>query len=114
MTKKFTLLQLFSVVDGRLTAMDDVYSLLDHVCDTNLMTHELPVAEDYLKSKMPKWFKQVDQKIFSIKALNVSNTFETIIGYIKDKDNSEYDIPQLKDEFDTSDFDYYMQINSLI
>lgn len=34
MTKQFTLLQLFPVVDGRLAStMDDVYDVLNHVCD---------------------------------------------------------------------------------
>lgn len=115
MTKKFTLLQLFSLVDGRLsTNMGDVYDMLNHICDESLMTHHLPVAMSYLKEKHPKWFGQVEQRIDAIKISLVSNTFETIIGTIKDKYNDEYDIPQLKDEFDTSDFGNYMIENSLL
>lgn len=115
MTKKFNLLQLFSLVDRRLsTTMDDVYSMLNHICDTDLMTHHLPVAMNYIKEKNPKWFKEIDQKLTTIKAKCQSNTFETVIGYIKDNANDVYDIPQLKDEFDTSDFETFMLENSLL
>lgn len=115
MKKKFTLLQLFSLVDGRLsTKMDDVYDMLNHICDTDLFTHHLPVAMSYLKEKNPKWFQEVEQRLTVIKARLQSNTFETVIGYIKDNANDEYDIPQLKDEFNTSDFSKYMIDNSLL
>jgi len=67
------------------------------------------------KEKNPKWFEIVQIKLLFIKASIMSNTFETIIGTIKDKYNNEYyDIPQLKDEFNTSDFGNYMIKNSLI
>ncbi len=115
MTKKFSLLQLFSIVDGRLsTTIDDVYDILNHVTDNSLMTHHLPVAMDYLKEKNPKWFQEISNRIFTVKAYALSNTFETIVGAIKDKFNDEYDIPQLKDEFDTSDFGDFMIKNSLL
>lgn len=115
MTKKFTTLQLFSLVDGRLsTNMDDVYLMLNHICDEDLMTHHLPVALDYIKEKKPKWFQELEQRITAIKARCQSNTFESVIGYIKDKANDVYDIPQLKEEFDTSDFGKYMIENSLL
>ena len=115
MTKTFTLLQLFSIVDGRLsTTIDDVYEILNHVTDDNLMTHHLPVAMNYLKEKNPKWFREITQRINTIKAHLVSNTFETVIGAIKDKYNDEYEIPQLKDECDTSDFADFMIGNSLL
>lgn len=116
MTKQFNLLQLFSLVDGRLsTTMDDVYLMLNHICDDeSLMTHHLPVAMNYIKEKNPKWFKEVEQRLNAIKARSVSNTFETIIGFIKDNVNDTYDIPQLKDEFDTSDFGSFMVDNSLL
>lgn len=114
-TKQFTLLQLFSIVDGRLsTTIDDVYLMLNHICNTDLMTHHLPVALDYIKEKNPKWFKEIDQRLTIIKSRCKSNTFETVIGYIKDNVNGKYDIPQLKDEFDTSDFSHYMFKNSLL
>jgi len=109
MTKKFTLLQLFSVLDGRLsTNMGDVYDIFNHICDTDLMTHHLPVAFNYLKEKNPKWFNDQQNKLNSIKARLNSNTFKTVIGAIKDKYNEEIEISQLKDEFDTSDFEDYI------
>lgn len=115
MTKQFTLLQLFSITDGRLsTDMQDVYDMLNHICDENLSTHHLPVAMQYMNEKNPKWIEEVTLRINTIKAYCLSNTFETVIGAIKDKFNDTYDIPQLKDEFDTSDFGEYMIKNSLL
>ena len=114
MTKKFDLLQLFSLIDGRLsTEMENVYDMLNHICDDNLSTHHLPTALNYLKQKNPKWFQDLTARINFIKTYLNSNTFETVIGSIKDKYNEEYDIPQLKDEFDTSDFGDFMIENSL-
>lgn len=113
MTKQFTLLQLFSLVDGRLsTNMDDVYSMLNHVCNDDLMTHHLPVAMNYLKEKKPVWLPIVE------------NTYETL-GCTKETEfnecvriltanNEVMNIPQLKDECDTSDFGEYMVNNSLL
>ncbi|HEY4755759.1 MAG TPA: hypothetical protein VIH28_06880 [Ignavibacteriaceae bacterium] len=115
MTKQFNLLQLFSIVDGRLsTKIDDVYLMLNHICDDNLMTHHLPVAMNYLKEKKPKWFLEVEQRLTAIKATCQSNTFEVLIDYIKNNVNDTYDIPQLKDDFDTSDFQSFMVDNSLL
>lgn len=115
MTKRFTLLQLFSIIDGRLsTNIEDVYEMLNHICDDNLMTHHLPTAMNYLKLKNPKWYQLVQARLNTIKAWCNSNTFETVIGAIKDKYNDVYDIPQLKDECDTSDFGQYMVDNSLL
>ena len=115
MTKNFSTLQLFSLVDGRMsTKIEDVYDMLNHICDTDLMTHHLPVAFNYLKEKNPKWFQIQKQKLGVIKAGLNSDTFETIIGAIKDKYNENVDVPQLKDEFNTSDFGDYMVENSLL
>lgn len=109
MTKKFSTLQLFSLVDGRMsTKVEDIYDMLNHICDTNLMIHHLSVAYKYLKEKNPKWFQEQKQRLEAIKAGINSNTFETVIGAIKDKYNDDVDVPQLKDEFDTSDFGDYM------
>jgi len=115
MKKNFTFLQLFSLIDGRLSnTIDDVYDILNHVCDTELMTHHLPTAFKYIKLKNPKWFQEQTQRLNTIKAHINSNTFETIIGAIKDKYDEIVEIPQLKDEFDTSDFGDYMVDNSLL
>lgn len=113
MTKKFSVLQLFSLTDGRMsTKIGDVYDMLNHICDAELFTHNLPGAFSYLKLKNPKWFQQEKDRIDRIKAGLVSNTFETVIGAIKDKHNEQIDVPQLKDEFNTSDFMQHMVDNS--
>lgn len=114
MKKSFTLLQLFSIVDGRLsTEMGDVYEILNHLTDDSLMTHHLPVAMKYVEDKNPQWFQQAAIRINAIKAVS-GNTFETLIDLIKDKYNEDIEVPQLKDEFDTSDFIQYMLDNSLL
>lgn len=119
MKKQFTSEQLFSLVDGRLsTGIEDVYDMLNHVCDTSLMTHHLPVAFDYLKLKNPEWFKEVKKDLDVIGDRTLGSTkmrdkFEPFIKCVKEN-NKTYDIPQLKDEFDTSDFGEFMVKNSLL
>jgi hypothetical protein len=57
MTRTFNLMQLFSMVDGRLSnsGMSSVTQVLEHVCNTQgLMTHHLPVAYEYLKKQKSK------------------------------------------------------------
>lgn len=120
MTKKFTLLQLFSIVDGRLaTTMDDVYITLNHIMDDNLFTHHLPVAMDYLKQENPKWFRELKKKIknivkqCTIKERN-QKQFEWIIEEVK-KDTTEYEIPQLvSTSEEKAKFGKYMCDNSLL
>lgn len=116
MTKKFTTLQLFSVVDGRIsTTMDDVYDVLNHVCDTSLQTARLPLAMDYLEEKNPKWFLELQIVLKEHEMILNSTDFQKHIAFINVEGNNRiYDIPQLKDEFDTSDFGEYMMGNSLL
>lgn len=121
MTKKFTFLQLFSLSDGRLaTKMDDIYDMLNHICDTSLMTHQLPIAYNYLKLKNPQWFQNAKSKLgyIAIHDFHIIDPkdigFESFIEKIKEKYNEEIEVPQLKDEFNTSDFVQYMIDNSLI
>ncbi len=116
MTKQFTLLQLFSLADGRLsTSMEDVSNMLEHICDAELMTHHLPVAMDYVKNKNPQWLQDVKAKLESIKNIHRAvDIFEATIHLIKEQYNDQYDIPQLSDEFDTSDFGTFMLDNNLI
>jgi len=114
MTKTFSLKQLFSLVDGRLsTNIGDVYEMLNHICDDDLMTHHLPVASDYVKSKNPKWFIDVKAKIDILKS-KFGNDFSTIMEAIDSGYNEKFEIPQLKDEFEISDFPRYMVDNSLL
>lgn len=113
MKKQFNLLQLFSLVDGRLsTTIDDVYDMLNHICDNNLMTHHLPVALKYVKEKNPKWFQQVNS-IYTNLGCTKEVKFEKCV-HIIEADNTVIEIPQLKDEFDTSDFGIFMTNNSLL
>lgn len=114
MTKQFTLLQLFSVVDGRLSStIEDVYDILNHACNDELMTHHLPIAMDYLKEKNPKWFVEASGYLHRL-GCEKSTPFETCIKLINNDTGKYFDVPQLKDEFDTSDFDNYMIENSLL
>jgi hypothetical protein len=114
MQKAFTKMYLFSIVDGRLSldGMDSVYDILNHVCDTKLITPHLPVAFDYLKLKNPNWFVEEKNLLQTIKD-KIGNDFNILMNYIK-ANNFEVKIPQLKDEFDTSDFGNYMINNSLL
>jgi len=120
MTKQFSLLQLFSLLDGRLsTDIGDVYEMLNHICDDSLMTHHLPIAGNYLKEKNPKWLSEVKEKLSTIQALcpikeRTPDQFKWLMRYFQTKDNPTYAVPQLKDEFDTSDFIDYMLDNSLL
>jgi len=113
MTKKFSLLQLFSLVDGRLsTSIDDVYEMLNHICDDNLMTHHLPVAVKYLKEKNPAWLQQAKAQLESLDIYK-EKEFGECFAIVNDN-NTMYDVPQLKDELDTTDFGDYMVHNSLL
>ena len=115
MKKQFNLLQLFSLVDGRLsTSMDDIYDMLNHILDEDLFTHHLPVAMRYIREKNPSWFKDVADKIEAIKVECKSDDFEKLINFIKKHHNDTYNIPQMKDEFNVSGFGSYMINNSLL
>lgn len=107
------MLQLFSVLDGRLsTSMDDVYQILNHIVDDNLMTHHLPVAMDYIKKINPKWFQELTSELDGIKKL-CGNDFQTCIALIKESYNTEHEIPQLTEE-EKAGFETYMIDNSLL
>lgn len=113
MTKKFTMLQLFSILDGRLsTEIGDVYEMLNHITGDSLMTHHLPVAMDYLKEVNPKWFQELKAELEGIKKL-CGNDFQTCMNVIKESYNTEHEIPQLSDE-EKSGFGKYMIDNSLL
>lgn len=112
--RKFSMLQLFSILDGRMsTSIGDVYEMLNHITGEDLMTHHLPVAMNYIKKVNPQWFEKLNDKLTRIKAYVDSNTFEILIGVIKDKYNEEYDIPTLTAE-EKKDFGNFMVDNSLL
>lgn len=120
MKKNFTFLQLFFILDGRLsTSIDDVYNILNHICDYSCMTHHLPVAMEYLKMKNPKWLKEqmdVLNRIYEICPIKeqTREQFLWLVNYIIKNYDFIVEVPQLKDEFDTSDFATYMIENSLL
>lgn len=94
-TKKFTLLQLFNVVDGRLsTNIDDVYDILNHVFNTSVWTHEIPAYMDRLKATRPLWFAVIEGELDSLKRV-YKDDFNTLMRVIKEEMNIEFDIPQL-------------------
>lgn len=117
MIKQFDILQLFPITEGKLTrdgGIDDVYDVLNHICDSNLMTHHLPTAKDYLELKSPKWLMEEVAKIKQIKAEIGDVPFSALIDTIKEKYFRTIAVPQLKDEFDTTDFGEYMIEHSLL
>lgn len=115
MIKTFTNQQLFCVTDGRLfDSIDDVYNILNHVCDCELMTHHLPVAFAYLKEKNPDWLELAQFDLWTVKGYSIEKAdFPTTKAAIQGH-MIKYSIPQLKDSFDTSDFGKYMVDNSLL
>ena len=111
MTKRFMLIQLFSIVDGRLSqTIDDVYDILNHVFNTDFMTHHLPVAYKYLKENKPEWFITIEN---DLKVLGISKEleFNKCLTILK-ANNIKYDIPQFK--FNQAEFGQYMAENSLL
>jgi len=84
-TKNFTLVQLFSIVDGRLsTSMDDVYNILNHIIGDNLMTHHLPVASRFVSEVLrPQWFVDARKDIDDAVAEIGTSEFKPLISYLK-------------------------------
>lgn len=111
-TKDFTMLQLFSIIDGRLSSdIDDVYDILNHVTGENLMTHHLPTAMDYLKKVNPNWYSEITSDLNFIK-MELGDDFIKLMDYIKNN-NPTYSIPQLTDS-ESEGFGEYMINNSLL
>lgn len=97
-TKTFTLMQLFSIADGRLSnaGMDSVYDVLNWVFDDNFTTIALPMAMDNLNEINPQWLQGIREELQEIKEKIYSSNFEDIMFYIEDGHNGEYLIPQLE------------------
>lgn len=115
--KQFTLLQLFALIDGRLTTpMDDVYDMLNHITGEDLMTHHLPTALKFIKNVSPDWWGVVAADIAAINAnLSVKYakvTFNQIYEKLKES-NKTYDIPTLTTEQKVG-FEDFMVNNSLL
>jgi|ERR1051325_1267011 predicted GH43/DUF377 family glycosyl hydrolase len=113
--KTFTLLQLFSIVDGRLsTTMDDVYDILNTAFDTQFMTHHLPTAMDYLKLHKPDWFLKAEFKLFEIRSEIGTDEFTVLIDEIcRNYTKTEYEVDKLPDEV-LKGFGSYLLENSLL
>lgn len=115
--KQFSLKQLFAIVDGRMsTSMGDIYDILNHVCDDNLMTHHLPVAKEYVLNKNPSWVSDVNkllEGVYNSCPIKERN-HDQFLWCMDNIGDHSFDIPQLKSEFDTSDFVDYMVDNSLL
>ena len=110
--KKFTLLQLFSLVDGRLsTKMEDVYDMLNHITGESLMTHHLPVAMKFIQEKNPDWFQECEKRISEM-GINKETPFEVCLAKFKN-DNPTYNIPKLSPG-DLEGFPNFMLNNSLL
>lgn len=112
--KTFTLKQLFSLVDGRLsTDIGDVYEMLNHICNENLYTHHLPVAMKFIKqlSPIPDWYTAAESEIAAAKNI-VGDDFKNLMDYIN-QHNTSYEITQLSGET-LKGFIPYMMDNSLL
>ena len=81
--RTYTVKQMFSVVDGRLsTSMDDVYDILNESMNTSLFTHMLPSAMQMLKQKNPAWYAKACDDIKAIKEKAGTNDFERLMDYM--------------------------------
>ncbi len=111
-TKEFTLLQLFSIIDGRLsTNIGDVYDMLNHITGNDLMTHHLPVAMDYIKKVNPKWFSELKITLLNL-GITRELAFEDCVNIINSHNNL-FSVPQLTKE-EAKGFTDFMIENSLL
>lgn len=111
--KDFTIWQLYAVTHGILsTSMSDVYTILSHITDSDLFSHQLPPALHYVAEKNPAWFASAKAEIDAYIREHGSD-FQKLRAYFEPM-NRVVSIPQLKDEFDTSDFGAYIIENSLL
>ena len=92
--RRFTLKQLFSIVDGRLsTKMEDVYSILNIVADYSLSTIGLTVVMEHLESVRPKWFIEAEKDLNKIKDIN-GNDFNKLMNVL-DSENKTYIVSKI-------------------
>ncbi len=96
-TKKFTLMELFSIVDGRLSnsGMDGVYDVLEWVSgNEGITTIGLVMVQDQIKAQQPKpkWWIAVATDLAMVKE-KVGDKFEDMMKFIEEKYNPTYDIP---------------------
>lgn len=113
-TQKFTLLQLFSVVDGRLsTTDDDVITILSHLMGVSIVTGEIPEALVFLRKCRPLWFAIIEDNVRTLKVMyeevddftfdwfgllrdrNRLKRFRKLIDNIERHYNVTFDVPEL-------------------
>ena len=103
---KFSLKQLFSIVDGRLsTSIDDVYAILDCASGSSLMTHHLPTARKFFVNERPGWYVEAEEKINSLKG-RIGDDFNRLMDEMDDVDIEVTEYP------DQEKFGEYMVENS--
>ena len=84
----FPLKQLFSIVDGRLSAsISDIRSILGVYCGRSVFTHEIPTLLDEIKSAKPDWYMQAKGLIEYVKWRKHTDDFVKLMD-ILDKDFS--------------------------
>ena len=84
----FSLKQLFSIVDGRLSAsISDIQSIFGVYCGRIVFTHEIYELIDEVKSAKPDWYMQAKGLIDYIKWRNYTDDFVKLMD-ILDKDFS--------------------------
>lgn len=111
---KFTVKQLFSVTDGRLsTEIGDVYEILNAATGEQLMTHHLPVAMKYLEEVKPDWYVKACEQLTDIKQ-KVGDDFQNLMTYIDKVYFANYhDVTEMTTE-QKKGFGEYMVENSLL
>ena len=84
----FPLKQLFSIVDGRLSAsISDIQSIFGVYCGRSVFTHEVPELIDDVKSAKPDWYMQAKGLIEYVKWRKHTEDFIKLMD-ILDKDFS--------------------------
>lgn len=113
--KTFTLLQLFTVVDGRLsTTEEDVAAILKHLFGVSFHTHEMPVAIRFLKERAkPDWYIIMTADIESMKIIHKHVKIDSLLEIIKHEYNFDFPIPPLT-ALQMSGLHQYMVDNSLL
>lgn len=116
---KFTVKQVFSLTDGRLsTEMGDIYDMLDFLatgsCSGTYMTHHLPTLYQFLKELNPDWFSRAVEQLNQIKKDAGTDDFETLMNYIDKFHGQSYvELVEYTDQ-QKADMNAYLGENSLL
>lgn len=114
--KKFTLLELFPIVDGRIAnshSWTHVYDILCHVTGKNLLSDELPIAKQYIATVIiPMWFEYAKADLLEMEVIDFGTSFEAFIDRVKSCD-LQYEIPELTSD-QKKEFEKYLIENGLI